>query len=165
MRTAICPGSFDPVTNGHMDIIRRSSLLFDRVIVAVMENYHSLHKPNRLFSADERVELIRRCTKGIANVEVLSSGGLLADLFRQKQADCVVKGLRVVSDFEIEFQQALINRELNPALETVFLTAGADSMFLSSSVVKQIAQFDGEIDRFVPEEIVGDVIKRVKELT
>lgn len=162
MRTAICPGSFDPVTNGHMDIIRRSSALFDRVLVAVMENYH---KPTRLFSAAERVELLRRCSAGLPNVEVLLSGGLLADLAREKGADAVVKGLRAVSDFEIEFQQALINRQLNPKLETVFLTAGAESMFLSSSVVKQVAQFGGDISRFVPGEILGEVVDRLAGIT
>jgi pantetheine-phosphate adenylyltransferase len=145
-----------------MDIIRRSAALFDRVLVAVMENYH---KPTRLFSAEERMEMLRRCAAGLPNVEVLSSGGLLADLAYEKGADAVVKGLRAVSDFEIEFQQALINRQLNPKLETVFLTAGSESMFLSSSVVKQVAQFGGDIRRFVPEEILDEVVARIAETT
>ena len=160
MRTAICPGSFDPVTNGHMDIIHRSCALFDRVLVAVMENYH---KPARLFTAAERVDMLRRCTTDLPNIEVLSSEGLLAELAREKGAYAVVKGLRAVSDFEIEFQQALTNKQLNPHLETVFLTAGSESMFLSSSVVKQVAQFGGDISRFVPKEILNEIVERVAQ--
>ena len=160
MRTAICPGSFDPVTNGHMDIIRRTCALFNHVYVAVLENYH---KPARLFSASERVDMLRRCTADLPNIEVLSSECLLADLARAKGANAVVKGLRAVSDFEIEFQQALTNKQLNPELDTVFLTAGADSMFLSSSVVKQVGQYGGDISRFVPGMILDEVVKRIED--
>lgn len=161
MRTAICPGSFDPITNGHLAVIRRAAKLFDRVIVVVMVNFR---KPVGLFNAQERVELIKRCTENIENVEVDFSGGLLADYAREKNAVAIVKGLRAVSDFEDEFQQALTNKQLNPDVETVFITAEADHMYLSSSLVKQICELGANIDmtRFVPEEIADDIVKRIK---
>mgnify|MGYP003289515728 CR=1 FL=1 len=160
MKTAICPGSFDPVTIGHIDIIRRAAKLFDKVIVVVMVNYH---KPTSYFTAEERVELIRRSTKGIDNIEVDTYGGLLADYASEKGACAVVKGLRAVSDFEYEFQQALTNKKLNPEMETVFVAANADNMYLSSSVVKQVCEFGGDISEFVPAEVCEDIIKRIKE--
>ena len=160
MKTAICPGSFDPVTIGHIDIIRRAAKLFDKVIVVVMVNYH---KPTSYFTAEERVELIRRSTKGIDNLEVDTYGGLLADYASEKGACAVVKGLRAVSDFEYEFQQALTNKKLNPEMETVFVAANADNMYLSSSVVKQVCEFGGDISEFVPAEVCEDIIKRIKE--
>lgn len=159
MKTVICPGSFDPVTVGHLDIIRRSALMFDRVIVLVMTNYHK--KNTYAFSASERVALLKRCIHALPNVEVDAYDGLLADYARQKGAVAVVKGLRAVSDFEYEFQQALTNRELNNELETVFVTAMAENMFLSSSVVKQVCELGGDISNFVPEEIRADIIKRI----
>lgn len=161
MRTAICPGSFDPITNGHLAVIRRASKLFDKVIVVVMVNFR---KPVGLFNAQERVELIKRCTKEFDNVEVDFSGGLLADYAREKNAVAIVKGLRAVSDFEDEFQQALTNKQLNPDVETVFITAEADHMYLSSSLVKQICEFGANIDmtKFVPKEIADDIVKRIK---
>lgn len=159
MKTVICPGSFDPVTVGHLDIIRRSALMFDKVIVLVMTNYHK--KSTYAFSAEERVALLKRCLAAMPNVEVDSYDGLLADYARQKGAVAVVKGLRAVSDFEYEFQQALTNRELNNELETVFVTAMAENMFLSSSVVKQVCELGGDISNFVPEEIRDDIIKRI----
>ena len=161
MRTAICPGSFDPITNGHLAVIRRAAKLFDKVIVVVMVNFR---KPVGLFNAQERVELIRRCTKDIDNVEVDFSGGLLADYAREKNAVAIVKGLRAVSDFEDEFQQALTNKQLNPDVETVFITAEAAHMYLSSSLVKQICELGADIDmtKFVPEEIADDIVKRIK---
>lgn len=162
MKIAICPGSFDPVTKGHIDVICRTARMFDKVIVTVMSNYH---KPTSLFTADERVEMLRRCTKGITNVEIDSYGGLLADYAREKGACAVVKGLRAVSDFENEFQQALTNKKLNPDFETVFITANAENMFLSSSVVKQVCGFGGDISEFVPAEVCSDIIRRVKERT
>lgn len=160
MKTAVCPGSFDPVTIGHIDIIRRAAKLFDKVIVVVMVNYH---KPASYFTAEERVELIKRSTKGIDNIEVDTYGGLLADYVSQKGACAVVKGLRAVSDFEYEFQQALTNQKLNPEMETVFVAANADNMYLSSSVVKQVCEFGGDISEFVPAEVCEDIIKRIKE--
>ena len=160
MRIAICPGSFDPVTKGHVDIIRRASKIFDKVIVVVMINFH---KPDSYFTASERVELIKRSISDIENAEADMYGGLLAEYAEKKGACAVVKGLRAVSDFEYEFQQALTNKKLNPELETVFMTTNAENMFLSSSVVKQVCEFGGDIKEFVPEEVCDDIIKRIKE--
>ena len=154
---AICPGSFDPVTIGHIDIITRASHIFDEVIVAVMVNPNK----NPAFTAEERVAMLQRTTVQLANVRVVSFDGLLADFARQNGAGVVVKGLRAVSDYEYEFQMALANRRLNPDMETVFLTTSAENMFLSSSVVKQIASFNGDISSFVPEELCDVVTERL----
>ena len=159
MKTVICPGSFDPVTMGHLDIIRRSAKMFDKVLVVVMTNYHK--RNTYVFSADERVDLLNRCTRDMENVEVEQYDGLLAEYARQKNAVAVVKGLRAVSDFEYEFQQALTNKKLNSELETIFVTTTAENMFLSSSVVKQVCELGGDISNFVPEEIRDDIIKRI----
>ena len=159
MKTVICPGSFDPVTMGHLDIIRRSVKMFDKVLVVVMTNYHK--RNTYVFSADERVDLLKRCTRDMENVEVEQYDGLLAEYARQKNAVAVVKGLRAVSDFEYEFQQALTNKKLNSELETIFVTTTAENMFLSSSVVKQVCELGGDISNFVPEEIRDDIIKRI----
>ena len=160
MKIAICPGSFDPVTIGHVDIIHRAAKLFDKVIVVVMVNYH---KPDSYFSAEERVELLRRSLTDIDNIEIDMHGGLLAEYAKNKGACAVVKGLRAVSDFEYEFQQALTNKKLNPELETVFVISNAENMYLSSSVVKQVCGFGGDISEFVPAEVCDDIIKRIKE--
>ena len=160
MKIAICPGSFDPVTIGHIDIINRAAKLFDKVIVVVMFNYH---KPDGYFTVEERVELLKRSITDIDNIEIEMYGGLLAEYANKKGACAVVKGLRAVSDFEYEFQQALTNKKLNPELETVFLTANAENMYLSSSVVKQVCEFGGDISEFVPAEVCDDIIKRIKE--
>ena len=160
MRIAICPGSFDPITNGHMDIIRRASKLFDKVIVVVMGNFN---KPNSYFTASERVELIKRCIEGMENVEADMYGGLLAEYAIKKNACAVVKGLRAVTDFEYEFQQALTNKKLNPDMETVFMVTDAENMFLSSSIVKQVCEFGGDISEFVPPEVYNDIYRRIKE--
>lgn len=157
MITAICPGSFDPVTIGHLDIITRASKIFDRVVVAVLNN----PKKSPVFTAEERVELIERVTAGLGNVDVISHSGLLADLAQEVGASVIVKGLRAVSDFEYEFQMALANRKLNPNVETVFLTTSAENMFLSSSVVKQIAEFGGDISGFVPQSLCEDISARL----
>ena len=159
MKTVICPGSFDPVTMGHLDIIRRSAKMFDKVLVVVMTNYHK--RNTYVFSADERVDLLKRCTRDMENVEVEQYDGLLAEYARQKNAVAVVKGLRAVSDFEYEFQQALTNKKLNSELETIFVTTTAENMFLSSSVVKQVCELGGDISNFVPEQIHDDIIKRI----
>lgn len=158
-KIAICPGSFDPVTVGHLDIIRRASKLFDNVIVVVMSNYKKMG--NYSFSQAERVEMLIRCTKDMPNVVVDTHCGLLAEYAKEKGAVAIVKGLRAVSDFEDEFQQALINKKLNPDVETMFLAAEAESMFLSSSVVKQVSALGGDISPFVPEEILEDIIERL----
>jgi pantetheine-phosphate adenylyltransferase len=160
MKVAICPGSFDPVTNGHVDIISRAAKIFDKVIVVVMINSN---KSNAYFTAAERVELIKRSIPDIENAEVEMYGGLLAEYAEEKGACAVVKGLRAVSDFEYEFQQALTNKRLNPDFETVFMTTDAENMFLSSSVVKQVCEFGGDISGFVPPQIHDDIVKRISE--
>jgi pantetheine-phosphate adenylyltransferase len=155
MATAVCPGSFDPVTLGHIDIIRRAAKMFDRVIVAVMTN------PGKhpSFTPEERVEMLKVALREIPNVEVECFHGLLADYTRARGAVAIVKGLRAVTDFEYEFQMALTNKKLNPEVETVFLTTDAEFMYLSSSIVKQIASFGGDISGFVSPEN----LKRIKE--
>lgn len=160
MRRAIYPGSFDPATLGHLDIITRAAKLFDEVLVVVMTNVKK--KNNYAFSVEERVDFLERCTKNLGNVKVDSYNGLLAEYAKKVDAVAVVKGLRAVSDFEDEFQQSLTNKKLNPDLETVFLTADADSMFLSSSVVKQVCSLGGDVYDFVPEEISEDIIKKLR---
>ncbi len=157
MKIAVCPGSFDPVTNGHLDIIKRASQMFDEVIVLVVIN--PAKKPS--FSVEERVELIGRVIKDFPNVKVDSYYGLLVDYLREKNATVIVKGLRAVSDFEYEFQMALTNKKLNPDAETVFLTTASQHMYLSSSIVKQVASFGGNIDSFVPECILDDIKNRL----
>ncbi|MCM1544428.1 MAG: pantetheine-phosphate adenylyltransferase [Ruminococcus sp.] len=159
-KIAICPGSFDPITNGHLDIIKRSAKLFDKVIVVVMSNYRKVN--SSIFSVEERMEFIKRCTSGIDNVEVDSYMGLLAEYARIKNASAIVKGLRAVSDFEDEFQQALINNKLNSDVETVFMAANSENMFLSSSVVKQVCQLGGDVAQFLPHEISQDIINKLK---
>ncbi len=156
MKLAICPGSFDPVTNGHLNIITRAAAMFDRVVVVVMANQNK----TPLFSVEERVDLLRRTTEGMPNVEVDAYGGLLAEYAREWQANVIVKGLRALSDFEYEFQMALTNRKLNPMVETVFLTTAAEYMYLSSSLVKQVAGLGGNIDEFVPACIIQDVLQK-----
>lgn len=160
MKIAICPGSFDPVTRGHIDIIKRAAKLFDKVIVVVMMNFN---KRNSYFTASERVELLKRSLSDVENVEIDMYSGLLAEYSDKVSACAVVKGLRAVSDFEYEFQMALTNQKLNPDFETVFLTANAEHMYLSSSVVKQVCEFGGDISEFIPEEVSEDIIKRIKE--
>ncbi|MDY5007399.1 pantetheine-phosphate adenylyltransferase [Candidatus Allofournierella merdipullorum] len=157
-RIAICPGSFDPITKGHLDIIRRAANLFDEVIVLIMVNYT---KTNTAFTAAERVEMARRVTADIPNVRVDYYAGLLADYARQQGACTLVKGLRAVTDFEYEFQMALTNKKLYPNLETLFLTTDIQYMYLSSSVVRQVASFGGDISEFVCSEILEDIQKRL----
>jgi pantetheine-phosphate adenylyltransferase len=156
MKTAVYPGSFDPVTNGHLDIIRRGSEVFDKVIVAVLVNVDK----KGLFNYEERVELIERVTKDLPNVTVESYHGLLIDLMRQRDAKVILKGLRAVSDFEYEFQMALMNNKLDPEVETVFMMTSAEYSYLSSSAVKQVAKFGGSIEGLVPEKIISDIIEK-----
>ena len=155
MKTAICPGSFDPVTLGHVDIITRASKMFEKVIVAVMVN------PSKVpsFTIEERTLFLKEALRNLGNIEIVSFDGLLADYARERKAMALVKGLRAVSDFEYEFQMALTNKKLNSELETVFFTTSAENMFLSSSVVKQIACFGGDISKFVPG-CIHDAIKQ-----
>lgn len=160
MKIAIYPGSFDPVTSGHLNIIRRAANIFDRLIVCVMVN--SGKSP--LFTQDERVSLIRRVTADIPNVEVDSSSELLANYAKRKGSCVIVKGLRAGSDFENEFQMALINHKINPNLDTMFLTAEHQYMYLSSSTVKELACYDVDLSDFLPEEIIPDFKKRIMAL-
>ena len=159
MKIAIYPGSFDPITSGHLNIIRRAAKIFDHLIVCVMVNAGK----QPMFSLEERVELIRRVTADIENVEVDCSSELLAD-YAQKRGSCViVKGLRAGSDFENEFQMALINHKINPNLDTMFLTAESQYMYLSSSTVKELGKYDVDLKDFLPEQIIPDFKKRMKE--
>ncbi len=159
MKIAVCPGSFDPVTLGHMDIIRRAARMFDRVVVVVMTNLSK--KP--MFTKEERMALLKKVTADLPNVEIDWYDGLLADYMRQKQADVIIKGLRALSDFEYEFQMALTNRQLNPEVETAFLTTTAEHMYLSSSLVKQVAAFNGDISGFVPACILDEILCKFEE--
>ena len=161
-KTAICPGSFDPITIGHLDIIRRSAALFDHVIVVVMTNYRKTASYS--FSVEERMELIRRSVSDLPNVEVDSDSGLLATYAERKQADVIVKGLRAVSDFEDEFLQALTNKKLNEKVETVFMAASAENMFMSSSMIKQVCALGGDIAQFLPPPVRDEIITRLKSL-
>ena len=148
------------MTIGHLNIISRAAKLFDRVIVLVMIN---TQKNGGMFTVDERKDFLRRCTKNIPNVEVDSSDGLLADYAVEKGANAIVKGLRVLSDYEDEFKQALTNKKLAKDVETIFLVTDTEYMFLSSSVVKEVGYFGGDISDFVPPEIKQDIIKRIRE--
>ncbi len=159
-KTVICPGSFDPVTLGHLDIITRASRMFDKVKVAVLIN--SAKTP--CFSIEERMELLREATRGLENVEIVSFEGLLANYCREQKVHAIVKGLRAVSDFEYEFQMAITNKKLNPELETIFLTADSDSMYLSSSMVREIGRMGGDIRNFVPACVHDRIVSRLKSL-
>jgi pantetheine-phosphate adenylyltransferase len=158
MNTVVYPGSFDPITNGHFDIIKRSANAFEKVLVAVLVN------PDKksLFTAEERVAQIKKVTKGFSNVEVCSFSGLLIDFVNQNNSKIIIKGLRTLSDFEYEFQMALMNKQLDPSIETVFMMTSAKNSFLSSSSVKQVASFGGSIKDLVPEEIIQDIFDKVK---
>ena len=157
-RIAVCPGSFDPVTLGHLDIITRASKLFDKVIVLISRN---AGKAQPSFTATERMLMIEQVTRDLDNVVIDILDGLLADYVRNVGAVAIVKGLRAVSDFEYEFQMALTNKVLYEGAETVFLTTSKENMYLSSSVVKQVAYFGGDISPFVPECILDTIQKRL----
>ncbi len=148
-RVAIYPGSFDPVTNGHLDIAERGLKLFDKIIIAI------LHNPEKkyLFTVEERIEMLEESFKGESNVEIDSFNGLLVDYAVQKNANAVLRGMRAVSDFEYEFQLALMNRRLNREVETVFLMTGLRWIFTSSSIIKEAAKFGGNIEGMVPPEV------------
>ena len=161
MKIAIYPGSFDPITTGHLNIIERASKIFDRLIVCTMVN---AGKRQPMFTHEERVEFIRRVTAHLPNVEVDSSRELLADYARSK-GDCViVKGLRAGSDFENEFQMALINRKINPELDTMFLTSEHQFTYLSSSMVKELGSYDVDLTDFLPTAIIPDFRKRIEDI-
>lgn len=156
---AVYPGSFDPITNGHLDIIRRAAKLYDNLIVVAMTN----SKKQYTFSVEERIDMLKQSTADIPNVSVDYDGGLLADYTEQKNAHVIIKGLRAMSDFEYEFQMALANKKMNPNVETMFLTTSAENMFLSSSMVKQIASMGGNISGFVPDAILEKITLRLNQ--
>ena len=160
MSIAICPGSFDPITLGHLNIIRRASRIFDRVVVCVM--YNST-KTSPMFSVEERVDMVRRAVAKYPNVTVDSSDGLLAEYARQFDGAVVVKGLRAASDFEYEFQMNLINKKINPEMETMFLTSSEKYTFLSSSIVREMARYDADLTGLVPDEIIDEIREKAKE--
>ena len=160
MKTAIYPGSFDPITLGHRNVIKRAAGCFDKLIVCVMVNAEKVN--SGLFTPDERVELIRRVVKDFPNVEVDYSNALVAEYAKEKGACALVKGLRAASDYEYELQMALINQKLNPKLETLFIPSSAKYTYISSSVVKEMASYGADLSDFVPREIIGDVNEKIK---
>ena len=157
MRTAIYPGSFDPLTNGHLDIIRRGTRLFDRFLVAVLENEGKAP----LFTVSERMELIVRCTANMPNVEVHSFSGLLVDFMRRVDANVVVRGIRAVSDYEYELQMALMNRELHPEIETIFMLPAVEYTYVSSRLVKEVFRLGGDVARLVPPLVLESLKARL----
>ena len=159
MKIAIYPGSFDPVTSGHLNVIRRAAKIFDKLIVCVMVNAGK----NPMFTLDERVELIRRVTQDLPNVEVDSSSALLADYAKRRGSCVIVKGLRAMSDFEHEFQMALINHKLAPDIDTMFLMTEHQFMYLSSSAVKELGRYDADLSDFLPECIIPRFKQRIKQ--
>lgn len=159
MKTAIYPGSFDPLTNGHLDIITRASKMFDTVLVAVLCN----SSKNAAFSMEERVDFINRTTKHLPNVKAVAFSGLLVDFAKQNNCNVIIKGLRAVSDFEYEFQMALANKSQHEELETLFMTTSKEYMFLSSSIVKELARYGGKLGELIPEEIEKDVLNKFKK--
>lgn len=160
MSIGVYPGSFDPITKGHLDLIERAAGKFDKVIVAVLININK----KGMFSIEERVNLIEKCVAKYKNVEVKSFNGLLIDFMRKEKADIIIKGLRSVTDFEYEFQMALMNRELANEVETVFMVTSPSYSYISSSAIKQVASFNGEVKNFVPKEIVEDLQERISLL-
>lgn len=159
LKIAVYPGSFDPITCGHLDIIKRSCKLYDKVIVAVLNNSGK----NPMFSVDERVELIKKCTKDIPNCEVKAFGGLLVDFVHQVGAQSIIRGLRAISDFEYEFQLALLNKKLAPDVETVFMVTNLNCLYISSSVVKEICHYGGNSEDLIPNEIINDIKAKIEK--
>jgi pantetheine-phosphate adenylyltransferase len=158
MRRAIYPGSFDPVTNGHLDVIQRASRLFDDLIIAVAFNDQK-HK-STLFSIDERIELLTQSCENIPNATVVRLDGLLVDFAKHQNVDAIVRGLRAISDFEFEFQMALMNRKMEPALETIFMMPKEEYTYISSRIVKEIARLGGNVESFVPDWVVSALAKK-----
>jgi pantetheine-phosphate adenylyltransferase len=155
---AIYPGSFDPVTKGHLDIIKRTSKIVGHLIVTVLEN----PRKQAMFSIEERLEMLKRVTAAYENVQVDYFQGLLIDYAKQRNISIMVKGLRAISDFEFEFQMALVNRKLNPDIETLFMMTNSKYSYLSSSIVKEIASFGGDISDLVPSEVYDTIIAKYR---
>lgn len=160
-RIAVYPGSFDPITNGHLDIIKRSSKVFDKVIVGILENPE---KKNPLFDIDERLKLIKKVTLNMPNVEVESFKGLLINYMNKKNAKVIIKGLRTMSDFEYEFQMSLMNNKLDSNIETLFMMTNSKYSYVSSSSVKQVAIYGGCIKELVPDEIIPDIVSKISKI-
>ena len=160
MTTAICPGSCDPITLGHVDIICRAAEIFDEVVVCVM---HNAAKKSPMFTLEEKLSMARRAVEGYKNVRVDSYDGLLTEYVRRFEKPVVVKGLRAASDFDYEFQMNMINKCLNPAVETMFLTASERYTFLSSSIVREVAQYGAELKGLVPDAIIPDIEEKAKQ--
>lgn len=159
MNIAVYPGSFDPITSGHADIIKRCLSVYDKVVVGVLNN--SEKKP--MFSVHERVRLIKKALCGVSNCEIKAFDGLLVDFVRQEKANVIVRGLRAITDFEYEFQMALLNKKLCPEVETLFMVTSTDYSYVSSSIVKEIATLGGDFSHLVPEEITDDIKQKIME--
>ena len=160
MSIAICPGSFDPITLGHLNVIRRSAKIFDRVVVVIMNN---AMKPSPMFTVEEKIDMVQRAVSRYENVVVDCSSGLLAEYAKQYEGAVIVKGLRAASDFEYEFQMNLINKKINPELETMFLTADGKYTFLSSSVVREMAMYGADLTGLVPNEIIEEIKRKAQQ--
>ena len=159
MKRAVYTGSFDPITNGHMDIIRRASEIFDVLIVSVLNN----KEKTPLFSVEERVKILEEATKDLPNVQIDSFSGLLVDYAREKDLHVIVRGLRAITDFEYELQMAQTNRVLAPDVDTVFLTTSLEYAYLSSTIMKEVANFGGDLSKFAPREITDAVEEKLKK--
>ncbi len=153
MKVAVYPGSFDPITNGHLDIIKRAAKVYDKVVVGVLDNINK----TPLFTSCQRKDMIERVTSDIENVECDVFSGLLVEFLKQKNATVIVKGLRTVADFEYEFQMALLNKALNPEFETMFMMTNSGYSYISSSMVKEVAKYNGCLEGLVPERIIPDI--------
>ncbi|WHH59884.1 pantetheine-phosphate adenylyltransferase [Petroclostridium sp. X23] len=159
MKIAVYPGSFDPVTNGHLDIIERTSKVFDKVIVSILLNSNKVP----MFTVEERMDFLRQVTKKLNNVEIDCFSGLLVNYMKEKSATVIVKGLRAVSDFEYEFQMALVNNKLSPDIETLFMMTSSKYSYLSSSIVKEVGRLGGCLKELVPEEIIFEIIEKIRK--
>jgi pantetheine-phosphate adenylyltransferase len=159
--TAVCPGSYDPVTNGHLDIITRASAVFERVVVGVVNN--PIRKDRTLFTAEERKQFIEAATASLDNVEVQTFSNLLVEFARELEATAIVKGLRAISDFEYEFEMAQLNRKLDPSMESIYMIASPQYSFLSSTGVKEMATFKGDVSDLVPAAVARAMADRLGE--